>query len=293
MRRRPTGWVFAGVVVASLAGAGVVHAEGLAPRTVAASSDASVQRSDGASGKPGSNAGPPYQFQTELMNEFPNVSLKNQVALTKTSLGYRFWSGQQNSRLTVTLVNGRLRFHDKGTRSFKRLTSACRRVNVRVGVAASCRVPNYISAQRPLLLEIWPRLGDDYTNTSTLPASFAVSMLGDKGNDVARFGAGWDFFNGFSGRDRVWGSAGNDWIRAGIGNDVVYGGPGDDDLLGMDGSDRIRGGGGDDRLGGDAGADRLQADAGSDWVLCGTGADYAAADGLDRIFPDCESVARR
>ncbi len=240
-----------------------------------------------------SHAGPPYQYTTELMGQFVVIPLKDQGMLAKTDLGYRFRTGQQNSHLVVTLVDRGLRLVDTGTRSWKRLSPACKKVKVKVGIAAVCRVPGDISVRRPLLLEIWPRLGNDFTDTSTLPATFAVTVLGDKGNDVAHFGAGPDFFNGHSGRDVVWGNDGADWIRAGLGNDVVWGGTGNDDLVAMQGRDRMHGGDGDDRVGGSDGEDRLWGDAGTDFILCGTGHDNANADAADRIFHDCEAVVRR
>ena len=95
-----------------------------------------------------------------------------------------------------------------------------------VGIAAVCRVPAGISATAPLLLEVWPRLGDDYVDGSSLPDTFAMTVLSDAGHDVALFGAGPDFFNGFTGRDQVWGGAGNDWIRTGQEADLVWGGDG-------------------------------------------------------------------
>jgi hypothetical protein len=226
------------------------------------------------------------------MGEYSNVAIKDQVMLTRTKLGYRFWSGQQDSHLVVTLVDGRLLFRDTGTERYKKLTPACTRMRVRVGVAASCRVPDDISVRWPLLLEIWPRLGDDFTDTSTLPATFATALLTDEGNDVGRLGAGPDFFNGHSTRDRVWGGAGNDWIRAGLGNDFVDGGSGNDYLVAMQGPDTVHGGPGDDRVGGAEGADRLWGDEGADFVLCGTGLDNVGADAADRIFHDCETVNR-
>ena len=242
--------------------------------------------------KPGSDAGPPYEFTTELTGQFGTIPLKDQVMLTKTQHGYRFWSGQQDSHLVVTQVGGRLKFVDTGTKRWKKLSPACQKQKSRVGVAAVCRVPASISVRQPLLVEVWPRLGNDFTDTSSLPATFAVTVLGDKGHDVAHFGAGRDFFNGFSGRDVVWGGGGNDWIRAGLDNDTVKGGAGNDDLLAGEGRDNVRGGPGDDRVGGSDGNDRLRGDSGADFVLCGTGKDRVKADAADRIFHDCESVAR-
>lgn len=243
----------------------------------------------GGSGPADIVAGPPYDFTTELMGQFVFVPLKDQAILGRTKLGYRFRSGQQDSHLVVTLVERGLRFHDRGTKRFKRLSPACRRTPVNVGVAAVCRVPRTISASQPLLVEIWPRLGDDFTDGSTLPRTVAMTVLGDEGHDVARLGAGPDFFNGHSGRDRVRGGAGADWIRAGLDDDVVLGGAGGDRLVGMDGDDLMRSGAGLDRLDGNDGDDRLYAGEGDDYVFCGAGVDTTAADEADRAW-DCERV---
>jgi hypothetical protein len=242
---------------------------------------------------PGAHSGPPYKFTTQLTGQFAFIPLKNIGMLTQTEHGYRFRTGQQNSHLLVTRTKEGLRFVDTGTRSLKKLSPACRRLKVSVGVAAVCHVPAGISVRHPLLIEVWPRLGSDFTDTSTLPAAFDAAVLADGGNDVARLGAGWDFFNGHSGRDRVWGGAGNDWIRSGLGNDTVEGGPGNDDLIAMEGNDNVRGGPGNDRIGGDDGNDRLSGDAGANFVLCGHGRDNVKADAADRVFHDCEAVKRR
>jgi len=238
----------------------------------------------------GAHAGPPYNFTTELMGG-PGTAepLKHSAAIDKTPHGYQFRSGQQDGHLVLTLVNGGIRFADTGTASFKSLSAACRRKTPTVGVAAVCRVPTS-SKRSPLLIEVWPRLGNDYTDASTLPARFAVTMLGDKGKDRARFGAGPDFFNGFTGNDVVRGGAGNDWIRSGVGNDTVRGGPGNDDVVGKEGGDFIRGGNGRDRLWAGDGNDRLRGGAGADHLLCGNGRDQAKVRAADHVSANCEAV---
>lgn len=262
----------------------------LAVLVAAATAAVTVGTAAGSGAPAGSDAGPPYDFTQELMGEYAHVSLKDSGMLTRTERGYRFWTGQQDNHLVVTRVDGGLRFADTGTKSFKKLSPACHRKQVRMGIAAVCRVPGRrISVRSPLLVEVWPRLGNDYTNTSTLPATFAVTVLSDKGNDVARLGAGPDFFNGFSGRDRVWGGAGNDWVRAGLGNDAVNAGSGNDDIVAVEGRDTVRGARGDDRLWAGDGADRLWGGAGADLVLCGSGRDRAKIDARDRVHL-CESV---
>jgi len=241
----------------------------------------------------GSDSGPPYNFTTELVGQYDFIPLKDKAMLTRTKHGYLFRTGQQDSHLVVTRVKGKLRFADTGTQRFKKLANACHRRKVRPGIAAVCRIPGGITVAKPLLIEVWPRLGNDYTNTSKLPATFVVSVLGDKGRDVARFGDGRDYFNGYSGRDKVYSGAGNDWIRSGLDNDLVYMGPGDDDIVAVEGHDRVYGGPGADRLGGGPGADTLSGGIGADYLLCGSGRDSATIDGSDRVLKDCEITTKR
>jgi hypothetical protein len=206
-------------------------------------------------------AGPPYEFTTELMGASGYViPLKNKAMLTRTPLGYRYRAGQQDSHLVITLDDAGLHFADTGTKELVKLAGSCTRESAKKGVAAVCTVPATVSELLPLLVEIWPRLGDDYTDGSTLPATIALTMLADEGDDVALLGAGPDFFNGHKGHDRVVGGAGNDWIRAGLGDDSVYGGAGDDQVIGMEGDDVL---------------------------LCGDGVDSAVDDALDKLW-DCE-----
>ena len=260
----------------------------LASLVAAACATGTVRDGDVRDGPPGADAGPPYDFITELMVPGPAIPLRDVAMLTRTAHGYLFRTGQQDSRLVMTVVNGGLRFADTGTKSFKLLSTACQRKTAKQGIAAVCPVPSSISARVPLLVEVWPRLGDDYTDASALPAMFAVTVLGDKGRDVAHLGAGADFFNGYSERDLVWGGPGNDWIRSGIGNDAVNGGPGHDDIVAVEGDDSLRGGDGDDRLWSGDGDDRLSGDAGADFLLCGNGSDNATADTHDRVARSCE-----
>jgi serralysin len=235
-------------------------------------------------------AGPPYDYETALMGEYALIPLPDQAMITRTEHGYLFRAGQQDTHLVVTVTGGRLRFDDAGTERFKKLARACREEAVPTGVAATCRLPRGISTAQPLLLEVWPRLGNDFVDGSGLPNTFAMTVLSDAGHDTALLGAGPDFFNGFTGRDRVSGGAGNDWIRTGDGADVVWGGAGDDQLVGTDGNDRFYGDDGDDRLGGGAGSDRLDGGLGNDNVFCETGVDSVWTDGLDRLLA-CESVS--
>ena len=203
------------------------------------------------------------------------------AVIDRTEHGYVYRAGSQDSHLVVTRVKRGLRFADSGTPRFKGLASQCRKARARRGVAAVCAVPSGISTKQPLLVEVWPRIGDDFLDTTRLSAKFSVTMLGDLGDDEARFGAGNDFFNGHTGRDRVSGGGGDDWIRTGDDADVIWGGPGNDYLVGMLGNDRIWGEDGDDWLMGMDGNDRLVPGAGSDRASCGLGADSAVVDAED------------
>ncbi|WP_183093744.1 calcium-binding protein [Nocardioides stalactiti] len=239
-------------------------------------------------GGPGT-AGPPYEYETALMGESALTPLPDQAMITRTEHGYLVRAGQQDSHLVVTLTDEGLRFEDSGTQRWKKLARRCRSRDVAVGVAAVCRVPGWVSEDQPLLLEFWPRLGDDYFDASTLGADYAMTMLSDAGHDTAHFGDGPDFFNGFTGRDRVWGGGGDDWIRTGDHADLVWGGGDDDQVIGSDGRDELYGEDGDDRLGGGAGDDRLDGGAGEDFILCDIGLDGVLTDGIDRLL-GCESV---
>ncbi len=236
------------------------------------------------------DAGPPYNYKTEIMTN-DVLPLRKAAKITRTRHGYLYRAGGQDTHLVLTRRNGRLRFIDTGTPELKRLPDACRRVQVRGGIGAACRIHGGPTTRRPLLVEVWPRLGHDFVDSSTLPATFALTMLGDEGRDVARFGAGPDYFNGHTQHDRVSGGAGRDWIRAGRHDDTVKGGPGADDLIGMGDRDALYGGDGDDRMAGMEGADRLWGDAGGDRLLCGEGQDWAQIneDEGDSHFGSCES----
>lgn len=236
--------------------------------------------------------GPKCSYDTILNGQYKLIPLKNQAMITREKCGYRFRAGQQDSHLVVTVVRGGLRFHDRGTRGWRSIPSACRRAAAARGVAAICPVPRDTSARKPMLLEIWPRLGDDYVNTSDLPARFQVAALVDAGRDVVRLGAGHDFVNGAFDTDRVSGGGGNDWIRTGDGSDVVRGGPGNDRVVAGDGQDVVMGGRGNDSVEGGAGADKLYTGAGSDRALCGGGRDTATVRRGDATH-SCERVIRR
>lgn len=255
-----------------------------------------VAGSAAASPCPDPNAGPPYDYTTELVGQFGRpIPLKDMALLRRTALGYQFEAGPQNTHLTVTEVSGRIRFADTHSASWRSLPKSCRTIKVTKGISASCRIPSWVTDSQPLLVEIWPRLGNDYLDAHTLPASVSMTMLADEGDDTARFGAGRDFFNGYLGHDRVWGGAGNDWlrpgrdsdlVRGGAGNDYIVGGPGADSLYGDDGSDFIAGSSGNDTIDGGS-------DTGIDAVYCGTGTDSALINVLSRATGSCETITQQ
>ena len=211
------------------------------------------------------DAGPPYSFTTVLHGQFAFTPLKNAAMIRKSDHGLTWYSGQQDGDLTVTKNGKSLRFHDRTADRFEELAGACDEVKVDKGVAAVCAIDDYTTS-KPMLLQIWPRLGHDFTDGSTLPETISMSVLGDDGDDVALLGAGPDFFNGAKGKDRVRGSAGNDWLRTGDHDDRIRGGSGNDYLMGVAGNDWIRGGAGDDRVGGGPGSDNVRGGSGANRV---------------------------
>jgi hypothetical protein len=236
--------------------------------------------------------GPSWPYTKILNGQYTLIPLKDAAMITRTKHGYLYRAGQQDSHLVITRVDGGLRFHDSRTKRFKSLPDACRRQQVQAGVAAVCNVPSGIKLSNPMLLEVWPRLGDDFVDGSTLAAPFQLAVLVDAGRDVVHLGAGDDFVNGAFGRDVVRGGPGDDWIRTGDGDDDIRGGSGNDRLIASDGRDVVRGGRGQDRVDGGNGNDRLYAaDSQPDVVACGAGADGARVDRTDKVN-DCESVAR-
>ena len=220
----------------------------------------------------------------------PVPPMKNAAIIEMTEGGFRYIAGQQNSHLTMSMAEGKLRFVDTGTRELRDIPQNCSRKSVGNGIAALCSIPTKFEDGR-MYLEVWPRLGNDFIDGSALPAQFRLWALADAGDDTVLGGNGDDFMNGAQDDDKVWGGAGNDWLRTGLGNDELRGGAGDDKLVGVYDDDVIRGGDGNDRVGGGPGNDVLRADGGQDQVLCGNGRDSAYIDKSDRTS-QCESLAR-
>ena len=238
---------------------------------------------------PGVGPASPYVQEILIGDVEP---MKNQAIIDPTDYGYLFRAGQQNSNLEISTVDGKLRFHDRGTASWKWLPEACRRVGVDRGVAAVCTIPTRYTTDQPMLVEVWPRLGNDTVRSTRLSARFDVSFLGDKGRDKAYLGAGDDFVNGAQDADRAHGGGGRDWLRTGLADDVINGGGGGDYLVGVADNDLIRGGGGDDRLYGMDQGDTLEPGAGTDFVNCGAGRDGVTMDRQDQGV-ECENLRYR
>lgn len=229
---------------------------------------------------------------TELLGDGPTpIPLKNAAMIKRTEWGYRYIAGQQDSNLTVRMDDGKIVYSDRGTRELRDIPGTCSRRSADVGISVACTVPAEYGAPNSMFLEIWPRLGDDTVDASSMPSTFRMWVLGDRGRDVVRTGAGDDFVNGAQDPDKVWGGAGDDWLRTGIGDDTLHGEAGNDRIVGVDGSDTLDGGEGHDRVGGGPGSDELVAGSGSDVVACGGGPDRAWVDGDDRAN-DCENVSR-
>lgn len=233
-------------------------------------------------------AGPSYPFEDALMGEGgPPIPLKNMAMLTKTEHGYLLRAGQQDSHLTITYTHAGLRFTDTGTQRWRSVTGACTARPVRTGVKALCKVPNTVTEAAPMLIEVWPRLGDDHIDGRTLPAEFQMTVLADEGNDVIHTGHGNDFINGAQDNDKAWGGDGNDWIRTGIGDDVIHGNAGNDRLAGLEDDDVVYGDEGNDQVSGGIGDDTLYAGLGFNTLLGDAGHDTAYANLLDKVWK-CE-----
>ncbi len=234
---------------------------------------------------PGVGPARPYIQQIMIGGVVP---LKDQALLNKTAYGYLFRGGQQNNNLTMTYTDGRLVFVDSGTASWKWMPKSCTEISVPQGVGASCAIAAKFVGAAPMLIEVWPRLGDDTVDSTALSDAFDVSFLGDRGDDTAYFGAGDNFFNGAQDDDHGVGGSGGDWMRGNVGNDLLDGGAGNDYIVGVDGSDKIYGGDGNDSIYGADGNDTLYAGSGTDKLVCGGGSDTAYAKSNDKTV-ECET----
>jgi len=146
-----------------------------------------------------------------------------------SKFGYVYISGQHHHHLTVKYVErlDSLRYRDTRTPKLGPIPKSCKREKVNKGISVICKVTKRFQ-HRKMFVQVWPRLGNDFTDGRTLPGKFRLWVLADAGKDIVYGGAGNDFVNAAKGNDRVYGGKGNDWIRSGPGRDHVVGGPGKD-----------------------------------------------------------------
>ncbi len=120
--------------------------------------------------------------------------------------------------------------------------------------------------------------------TPTTPRTPATALKPTKGVVKSGTGAA-NALTGTPYNDTIRGLGGNDRIDGKQGADRLFGGPGDDLIIAGSGIDLVEGGSGKDRLN--------VRDGQRDTVRCGAGRDVVAADRLDKVSSDCESVVRR
>ena len=229
---------------------------------------------------------------TELVGKGTAIPLNNKAMILDSKWGPVYSAGQQNSQLTVT-VSGTdsITFRDKGIAGWKPgrdyFPRHCKKQRVKIGIKATCTIlPRFRGS---MFVQVWPRLGDDRIDGSTLPSWVRFWVLGDKGSDTVLLGAGNDFFNGYTGNDTVYGGDGNDWIRTGLDDDTVYGDAGDDEIIAGEGADHLYGGIGTDKLGGGPGDDIVSGDEGPDNLICSDGYDTTDQDSADAKRDHCEA----
>jgi Ca2+-binding RTX toxin-like protein len=118
------------------------------------------------------------------------------------------------NRVTVTVANGRLRFHDDRHRV--RAKGDCEQVNASTAI---CPFTEDIATVK---------LGDRDDRASV---EGLVEVLGGSGADVLRGSVGNDRLDGQGGPDTLRGKGNSDVLTGGNGRDFVDGGGGDDDLI--------------------------------------------------------------
>jgi hypothetical protein len=157
--------------------------------------------------------------------------IKGKALIRTSKWGYVYIAGQQHSHLTVTFVKraNSLRYKDTGTARLTTIPDGCHREKASRGISALCAIPKRFQSTK-MFVQVWPRLGNDYVDGSTLSRHFRLWELADAGRDVVHGGAGADFVNGAKDRDSLFGGPGNDFLRSGPANDLVRGGSGADRL---------------------------------------------------------------
>lgn len=156
----------------------------------------------------------------------------HEAVIRKSKFGYVYISGKHNSHLTVKYVHRKgkrniLRYRDTTTLRAKLPRNGCKKEHVKKGVSVICTIPKKLRGKK-VFVQVWPRLGNDYVDGSSLGRRFRLWVLTDAGRDVVKGGAGDDFVNGAKGDDKMWGGKGHDWLRGGPGHDRIHGGPGKD-----------------------------------------------------------------
>jgi hypothetical protein len=155
--------------------------------------------------------------------------IKDQALIRMSKWGYVYIAGQQNSHLTITQAGDHaLRYRDTGTRHLGKIPKGCDRQKAGKGIAVRCHIPKKF--QHKMFVQVWPRLGNDYVNGSSLPHRYRMWVLADAGHDTFYGGAGNDFLNGAKNNDLAFGGRGADFLRTGPGNDQLWGGDGKDRL---------------------------------------------------------------
>ena len=151
------------------------------------------------------------------------------AVMRMTKHGYVYISGQHSHHLRITYVKDRniLRYRDTRTPALKSKPKTCGTENVKKGISVICTVPKKFDDQK-MFVQVWPRLGNDYTDARSLGRRFRLWVLADDGADVVHGGKGNDFVNAAMGNDRAYGGGGRDWLRGGPGADTLVGGDGDD-----------------------------------------------------------------
>ena len=242
----------------------------------------------------GLTAAPPAQArpaQRSVPVAESSAALARPATLKRVKGGYYYGVWGQNNHVTVTLVDAGLKFRDPRPVRWEKLAKVCQKKRVRHGVKAICPVPGWVTPATPLVIDFEMRLGDDFVDTSTLPAEFQASVLADAGRDEVHTGAGNDFVNGAFDHDEIWSGDGDDLVRSGESSDLVFGEAGKDRLVGGEVGDVLHGGDGNDSVEGGPGDDTLYGDLGTDTIKCGDGDDAAEADPADRDQFACERVA--
>ncbi len=123
--------------------------------------------------------------------------------------------------------------------------------------------------------------GQDVLDFSAAPGAVALNLATPGASSGWAGGlmlAGLESFIASHFADTLTGAAGNDWFDGWSGNDRLTGNAGADSLIGHDGNDSLYGGAGADRLEGGAGADQGYGGDQGDTLLGGAGADTLTGD---------------